>query len=161
VLAACIAKSHGPVLEIGAGLYSTPYLHGACAAAERALLTVDIDADWAAKFADMERAWHAFEVCSNIGECERYADPWALAFVDCGPLYVCPTRALALDRLHHVPLVVLHDTECDHLNQYPGLAEAMSEYRFRFDYRHKIFDNQTSVFSDDVDVVEEIGRVLS
>lgn len=45
-----LARSGGPVLEIGIGHFSTPFLHEYCKGAERMLISVEDNAEWAAQF---------------------------------------------------------------------------------------------------------------
>jgi len=58
VLAACVAKTTGPVLELGCGHYSTRLLHALCGAMGRQLLTVDVNLKWLARFADLRAPLH-------------------------------------------------------------------------------------------------------
>jgi hypothetical protein len=49
-LMACAAFVEDPILEIGVGHFSTPLLHAFCVSTGRKLISVEQDADWAAKF---------------------------------------------------------------------------------------------------------------
>lgn len=52
-----LARSTGPVLEIGIGHFSTPFLHEYCKGAGRNLFSVESNAGWLAKF---EKLGHDF-----------------------------------------------------------------------------------------------------
>ena len=55
LLAWAVTRTSGPVLELGAGWYSTPLLHELVARQGRLLITCESEADWLKRFA----AWHA------------------------------------------------------------------------------------------------------
>jgi hypothetical protein len=43
---ACLAKTKGPVVELGVGHFSTPQLHAFCGAAGRKLISMEDNAEW-------------------------------------------------------------------------------------------------------------------
>ncbi len=55
-LTRALVESTGPVLEIGVGHFSTPFLHEYCDATKRHLVSVEADAEWGFKFAEMFRS---------------------------------------------------------------------------------------------------------
>ncbi len=150
LLGAVIASLHEPgnLLELGAGAYSTPLMHLMGKVTRRAVLTLDSDAEWIERLSSYRRPHHAVEYHPKPWTDERLGGPWALAFVD----NAAHERGPCLSALHHVPLIVVHDTEACHLDQYAGFREALGAYRYRFDLRLPEFPNQTSVLSDTLDV---------
>jgi hypothetical protein len=151
VLAACMSVTGGPVLEMGAGAYSTPLLHWLCNVQGKRLLTIEFDAGWLDFLSAYRDSWHELIACQRPQDHPRLADPWGLAFVDGR----ATERGPALARLHHVPLVVVHDSEPEHAGHYPQMAEELATFRYRRDVRiHPFEKNQTSVVSDQIVVVE-------
>ena len=117
--AALMAAPAGHVLELGSGAYSTALLHWLCRVANRGLLTLDSNADWVARMAGYQvpfaPGWqgHRVEHVAMPQDDKRLGEDWALALVD-----GCHSeRAGCLARLHHVPIVVVHDTEPEHASQ--------------------------------------------
>jgi len=134
LLAACIAHTSlekGPVVELGAGHYSTPLLHYLCAAmGGRQLLTCDSDPDWIAKFADLARPWHSFQLIEDWGTCDLFNRNWSVAFVDHGDR---PGRGESVACLaDRAGLVVAHDTEP--ARKYYGYDAAFAKFKYRFDF---------------------------
>lgn len=58
VLAACVALTEGPVLELGVGWFSTPLLHALCGLKERLLISVESDQEWIRKLPPYHCGWH-------------------------------------------------------------------------------------------------------
>jgi len=60
-LGCALGNSHGPVLEIGIGHFSTPFLHEYCKGAGRELWSVESDITWRRHFEDRYLSdWHRF-----------------------------------------------------------------------------------------------------
>jgi predicted O-methyltransferase YrrM len=105
-------QTTGPVIELGAGNYSTPILHEIATAQGRHLTTVDHNSDWLNKFKIFEgdghamillSSWTEFEVCGSYG----------FAFVDHADPPSHP-RWLQVEKLLPVAdLILIHDTEDD------------------------------------------------
>jgi hypothetical protein len=101
-------SGNGPVLELGMGLFSTPYLHYACKLAGRRLVSLDGSEEWAQFFVDQgyRETQHSIRVISNwdIAQIEK---PWAVALVDHSP---GSRRHVDIARLaHHAQYIVAHD----------------------------------------------------
>lgn len=109
--AAVLAARPGPVLEYGAGLYSTPLLHLLCQEMDRELLTLDSDPAWIKQFEGLASDRHRFRAFPNWADSEALVDahPWAVAFIDHGPdeRRVVDARRLA----PQVHFLVVHDWE--------------------------------------------------
>ncbi len=129
VLAAAVARTKGPVLEMGSGHHSTPMLHYLCAG--RLLITVDTDAEWMDKHAPgyaapgahefqmvkplgdpslphvtrMLEGWRQWSTIESIGK-------WGTAFLDGAPGEARHELAIRLSRI--CDIVVMHDSETDH-----------------------------------------------
>jgi predicted O-methyltransferase YrrM len=113
---ALMAFPTGPVLELGAGHYSTPLMHALCAGRE--LVTMETDARWLAPFMGLRSRFHALTTSDD----ELLSREWGVVFVDCAPAAL---RGRLLKKLTHCGVVVMHDAEAGHY----GLAEALPLYR--------------------------------
>lgn len=103
-------RTAGPVIELGAGNYSTPILHEIAAAQDRHLTTVDNNPDWLDRFKIFEGPGHVFNLLASW---EDFAAPEScgLAFVDHADPPTHP-RWLQVQKLIPVAgVIVIHDTE--------------------------------------------------
>jgi hypothetical protein len=150
LLAAAVAKTAGPVLELGAGLGSTLMLHGLCGAMGRQLVTLDSDQDWLNKFTNLSRSWHQLKFVNSFHDLLEYRKDWGMAFVDHG---IPEQRGQSVLHLQDTAaLIVCHDT-C-HYFLY-GYEPTLTGFKYRFNYKpHGIgFDSpMTSIVSRTVDV---------
>lgn len=123
ILAAAVARTTGPILELGAGEGSTPLLHYT----GREVLTVDTDASWLETFAGYRSRMHAFEIVGPVGDdalpmvtrmiagwnAWRIPNrPWSVAFIDCAPGEA--RHELAIRLAEKATYVVCHDSETDY-----------------------------------------------
>lgn len=131
VLAACVARTRGPVLELGAGEYSTPLLHLLCK--DRLLVTVEHDPAWLEKFRDTERSLHKLILVRNYDEAKVIEEiAWDVALVDHAPGTRRVTEILRLkDRTR---FIVVHDTDEPGYHYEPVLAG----FKYRYDYKRWI-----------------------
>ena len=106
-----LALTDGPVLELGMGLGSTPYLHYACALAGRWLVSYENDAGWAEKFKPYQSDRHSIRVVDNwnaAGIEKDWGKPWSVALVDHSP---SERRVTEICRLRDcVQYIVAHDS---------------------------------------------------
>ena len=128
ILAACIARTTGPILELGVGEGSTPMIH--YSAPNRFRVSADTDLSWLRKFAEGYysprqhefihvdatpikgipdvtvgiQAWRKF---SMIETCQ-----WGCVIVDCAPGEARHELAIRLANRAH--FVILHDSETDY-----------------------------------------------
>ena len=81
-----LALTDRPVLELGMGLFSTPYLHYACALAGRNLVSYENDAGWAAQFiaGGYRKDLHQIRITPDWSKL-NLAVHWGVALVDCSP----------------------------------------------------------------------------
>jgi len=127
ILAACVARTTGPVLELGCGDYSTPMLHLLCR--NRRLVSIDSDANWLSRYEDFRSSTHELVHASdwaNAGVID--ANSWDVALVDHAP---GTRRAPEIQRLmHRAKFIVIHDTEDPNY----GYEPILSQFKFRYDY---------------------------
>jgi len=107
VLAACVAHTSGPVLELGCGAYSTPLLHALCVG--RPLLSLENDLAWYSQFEHLTTGQHIVRLVQSPWEAADLGGPYDVVLVDHSP----PLRRVQeIKRLRGmVRLFVVHDTE--------------------------------------------------
>lgn len=113
VLAATVARTNGPVLELGMGDFSTPLLHLMCK--NRFLLSMESDRTWADKFMQFTTENHHIS-CTN--EWEKWLTQmspnvfWSVVLVDCAPGE--ERHKLALRLKDKAQFIICHDSEKDY-----------------------------------------------
>ncbi len=121
-LIACMNRTSGAVLEMGMGLFSTPYLHYACTVDKRHLLSVENDKGWARKFINSDFSHYLYP---NEYHQLEYVKSWDLAQID---------RAWSVVLLDHSPserrivdavklkdlaeYIIIHDSNERHEKEY-------------------------------------------
>jgi hypothetical protein len=123
----------GPVLECGAGFYSTTLLNTMCRASSRRLYTLESDPAWLAKFAHLASENHILQRVDGWqgdpwGEAIRSfdVDRWSVVFID---------HREKIDRVaamrDKADFIVVHDTRNSF---HAGLDDLLETFRYRFDY---------------------------
>lgn len=144
LLAACVARTSGPVLELGCGLYSTAVLHALCLP-DRPLLSLDSDPEWLAKFTHYRRcASHTVRQINQWADAPLDCDGkrWSVVLIDQKP---AADRAPSLERYReHADLIVCHDSE-HRLYDYERVA---STFRYRIEWKR--YAPWTTVLSDTI-----------
>ena len=141
-LTACVAKTHGAVVELGCGDYSTYTLHVLCHALGRHLSTFDNDAEWLGRYLELRSPTHWVECFEDLAESDKH---------DCGVLFIdCKPGEIRGDLLRkwrgHADIILVHDSE----NNGYGYAPTIAEFKYRVDcYRLR---PATTALSDTVDL---------
>jgi predicted O-methyltransferase YrrM len=144
--AALAAAGPGPVLELGAGTFSTPMLRAICAATGRWLMTVESNPEWFKKFYGYRSQGHAM---LQMGLEQDLAQRWAVVFVDNAP---AAQRVIDIERLREsCELMVVHDTE----EPVYGYEPAFVKFKYRVDYRR--MRPWTSILSMTRDLSQFVG----
>lgn len=140
-LAWAVARTKGPVVEMGAGWYSTPLLHGLCEALGRDLWTFEQDDRWREQ---VSRAWKSETHHWNEDFPEGFKP--GLVFVD----DAAGNRAGNIEwaREHKAQMVAVHDTEPVGAEGYPGMQEALDKFKYQRVWDH--FPAHTTVVSNKV-----------
>ena len=106
VLMRAFDRSTGPVLELGMGVFSTPYLHYACMLAGRQLVSYDDNTRWIGLFEPYQSLLHDIRLVDDWDTIDL-AVHWALALVD----HTDTWRAHDIERLAwYAQYVIVHDT---------------------------------------------------
>jgi len=144
ILINLINITNGPVLELGAGLYSTPFLHWACR--DRYLESYENDKNYfniINEFSDENHKIYFVENWDNI-DIIKY---WEIVFIDLSPATKRKDMAKKLAKL--AKYIILHDTEKKHDNEYK-YDEIYSLFKYRYDYTKT--NPNTTVLSNYIDV---------
>lgn len=170
-LAYAFARTTGPVVELGAGWYSTPLLHGLCESTGRELFTIEAVPDFLALFRPWMRSWHHL-----IHDTDMVL-PWGwggdqgsigLVFVDhdqypgrTDAWHDGPSRGDSIRSARAAAdVVVCHDTEpyasasFNPSDNARGQADALSGWKYRRDWRN--VEPWTTAVSDVVDLSERV-----
>jgi len=140
LLAACVAHTTGPVLEVGMGTFSTPVLHAMCAErGGRALCSLESDPAWYQEYIHYATEWHRLFLVSSWAEAE-IERAWDVALVDHTPPI---RRVVDIARLRPwARLIVVHDTE----NRCYAYEPLLTTFKYRVEWQG--YSPWTSVVSD-------------
>jgi hypothetical protein len=116
-----------PVLELGSGEGSTPYLRQYCIDNNLELLSYDYDKDWA----EVMQVTHVTNWDTQL--------PWrkdfSVALVDMSP---GEYRKIALTKLENTHVIILHDSEpIGHNASDYQVRPVFSKFKYVFDYEEK------------------------
>lgn len=144
ILMKLFSMTHGTILELGSGMYSTPYLHWACYPTKRRLVTYEDHPKWI-DFARMFVAdFHTVHFVSDWNSADL-SESWSIVLVDHDPISG-RKRAEDVKRITHADYVVCHDSENgrDHVYRYSTILRL---FRYRWKYTDAGYP-YTTVFSN-------------
>lgn len=104
-----MSKTDGDVLELGLGVFSTPYLHYQCILSDRKLVSYENDAGWAHFFIKYgyENPNHEIKVVDNYDEAD-IEKKWDVVLVDHSP---SARRVVDIKRLANLAkYIIIHDS---------------------------------------------------
>jgi hypothetical protein len=105
-LCRALSNTAGPVLEVGMGHGSTPFLSLYCWVVDRRLVSVDSDQEWVAKFRDLPYGEkRVIDYDRDLPELAE--ETWSVVLVDHWPGHVRGTHAQLFSRTAEIVLV--HD----------------------------------------------------
>lgn len=125
-----LMRTTGPVVELGAGYYSTPILHEITQWQGRHLTTVDNNADWLNRFREFENDMHTLRLLQSWDQF-GVEGKYGLAFVDHADPPSHPRWLQVLKLIPAAEVIIIHDTE-DVLygyDQIMGLVDVIDEDR--------------------------------
>lgn len=123
MLIKAVQMTNGAVLELGAGLYSTPLLHWLCAESGRKLVTYEDNPKYFEWLKEYQSETHS--IVDNLNFLESR---WSVVFIDNG---IDERERCAIRFKDSADLIVLHDTESD---QY-GYQNVFPHFKFRYDWK--------------------------
>jgi len=139
VLLKAIQMTTGDVCELGAGFYSTPFLHWLCR--ERKLISYENNPDYFHFAKRFQTKNHRVRPMESI-EFDRH---WAIVFID----HEMDRRGVDAVKFTNADLIILHDTQPELQKAY-GYDKVWSKFKFRRDFT----DNRphVSIVSNTIDV---------
>lgn len=146
VLMKVMELTNGSVLELGGGLYSTPYLHWSCFPNKRELVTYDYQAKYFNLLKNYESDFHKVIMVEDWDKVDIDRN-WDVVLVDHDP---AERRIEEIKRLANLAkYIVVHDTQKReekhyHYNEIYPL--------FKYQYKYREVKPHTSVLSNFVDL---------
>lgn len=151
------ASGTGPILELGTGWGSTPYLHVYAAANSRPLLSADNSQEWVDKFVQYDDSNHRVKCYSpNWSDADFYDQDWSVVLIDHAP---GERRVEDLLRFkNRAKFIVIHDTELPQASQY---IQVWPLFRYKVDVRGPNEGAMATAVSDTYDLHAWRGRKLA
>lgn len=116
-----IARTAGPILELGCGDQSTPMLHDIAVTHQRKLVTIDNDPQWIARYRHLQDFYHSIVLVESWDEAPLEELVWGCALVDHSPPQ---RRAVDIRRLvGRCHLIVAHDADMPEIYGYDKLKD--------------------------------------
>lgn len=146
VLIKLVNMTDGPILELGTGLFSTPYLHWACFSLKRKLVSYDDQEKYIEYVKRFQSDYHDVILVDTFdnADIEKH---WNIAFVDHQP---CLRRVVEIARLAaFADYVVLHDTQISRKEDYQ-YYKIYPMFKYRYDFKE--VRPHTSVLSNFIDL---------
>lgn len=138
VLAKVLSITTGDVLELGTGIFSTPYLHWVCYSSDRKLVSYENNAFYSNIASQYVDDFHEVYITGAYGEIDIEKE-WDVVFID---FFETQDRHIPLEKmLDHAKYIVVHDS-------LPSSFPNVSKYR----YDYTDLSPGTSVFSNLIDL---------
>ena len=139
-----IQLTHGPVLELGAGVFSTPLIHWLCAESRRYVVTYESDPQFFGFSRQFRSKSHKIKFIEDWTELNE-PRMWSVVFID----HVTEHRArAALQFKDNAMFVILHDSEPERENTY-HYSTVYPHYKYRYDWTFNyIWTTVVSNFDD-------------
>lgn len=151
ILTKIMNMTDGPVLELGMGLFSTPYLHWACFEKKRKLVSYENKRDFFEMFEFQDGrkihndySFHEVKfVENNDWDKVDLSGHWSVVLIDHNP---GPRRKEEVRRLaNNADYIVVHDSNGRN-DFYYKYSEVFPLFKYRYDYK-KVYP-QTTVLSN-------------
>lgn len=141
VLIKLVSSTHGPILELGCGVYSTHYLHWACYSTKRRFVSYENNPKYFDYINQFTTDYHEVN-CVPAWDTIDLSEKWSIAFID-----HCPDeeRIREIKRLTHADFVVAHDSENKRQDKYQ-YHKIHGLFKYRWKYRDAV--PHTSIFSN-------------
>ncbi len=132
VLTKLVETTDGPILELGIGIYSTPYLHYACLPTKRSLSSYESEPNWIRYFRDCRSDFHSLNLVENWDDLE-IDKFWDIALIDVDNLPSPARKNMAAKLRNNAKYIVLHDSDPENDSHY-HYSEIYPLFKHRFDY---------------------------
>jgi hypothetical protein len=130
VLMRAMELSYGRVAEVGAGFFSTPYLHWQTYLQHRKLVTFENDLNFIKHFDRYKTDWHDIVPVTDWEDIDLSGE-WGVALIDHAP---AERRIQEIMRLAwSCDFIVVHDTEGRRENHY-HYQRTLAEFEYRKDF---------------------------
>ena len=148
VLIKVVNNTDGPILELGMGMYSTPYLHWACKDKERELVSYDLNSEYFKVNKQYESDYHKVFLTEDWDkiEIERL---WDIVFIDVSPAE--QRKELAKRVARHAKFVILHDSD-DNVDKLYRYSEIYNLFKYKYRYNYLAVKPNTVVLSNFVNL---------
>lgn len=139
-------KTTGDILELGTGVFSTPYLHYACTLSKRNLVSYENFPEWYEFMKKYENEYH------KVNFVEKYSNAsvdklWDIVLIDQTPDY---SRLEEAKRLAHLAkYIVVHDSNPSNY-RVTHYDELYNHFRYKTDWMGD--NNRATVLSNLVDL---------
>lgn len=130
LLMKCVDLTTGPIVEVGCGFFSTPYLHWRCFAAKRRLVSYETDPKWFQFVEGAAADFHEVHCLPSYQDIDL-SEKWAVAFVDHGD---GPSRPDTIAKVTHAEYVVVHDTNGNWSHKY-GYDKIFPLFKYHYKFR--------------------------
>ena len=152
-LIAAVNKTHGDILELGIGIFSTPYLHYQSLLSKRHLISYDNDRKWVKRYADHPfyahmyyGPYHELIYVANWDEA-KIEKPWDVALIDHSP---SERRVIEIKRLANLTkYIIVHDSNPKKDKEY-HYSEIYPLFKYRTDWDKDA--NPATVLSNFIDL---------
>lgn len=148
VLLQALLRTRGDILEMGAGIFSTPMIHAFTVAQRRNALTLENYPRWQRWFSIYENQYHKVKFINSWNDAE-VEKPWDVVLVDQTPDH---ERHLAIKKLSKLArYIVIHDANLGgNADRQYKYSKVFPLFKYRFDYRDS--EPNTTVLSNLVDL---------
>jgi len=145
VLTKLVSMTEGPILELGMGFCSSPYLHWACYP-NRKLVSYENNPEYYGFAKSWNDDFHKVYCIDDWDNTEFDKHDWTIAFVDHSP---GSRRGKDCMRLAHSDYIVIHDSENSNGRAY-NLHKVFKNFKYR--YKYTSIYPFTSIWSNKHDV---------
>lgn len=148
-----VNKTDGDILELGIGIFSTPYLHYQAILSKRHVTSIDSEPGWVNRFKSSQVSGHLYQceyhdlICVPNYDEAKIEKPWDVALVDHSP---SSRRITDIKRLaSFAKYIIIHDSAERKDREY-HYSEIYPLFKYRTDWTHDA--NPATVLSNLVDL---------
>lgn len=127
-----VQMTHGPVMELGSGLFSTPLLHWLCAEKKRELVTCENSREFyefARKFRSRNHKVRLVKTFDEVDSKRR----WSVVLIDHSPERPLRRGDDVIKLKDVADYIVLHDSEPQEEQHY-GYWKVWEHFKYRYDW---------------------------